>query len=93
MMQMVWNQGADNEQVLDLVDVPEFVLVQFCDLILRRQDLRNPTVRDMLRDLASALKVKFEQKLVEQSMYNQQDLKDSINQIEELLRQLEQERE
>jgi hypothetical protein len=90
MLQMVLKSG-DEEQVLDLLEVPEFVLMQFCDSILRKQDLRNPVVRDMLRDLTNALKIKAEQEPVDRVAIDRHSLKEQLTQIEGLLAKFDQE--
>jgi hypothetical protein len=90
MLQMMWKSG-DTEQVLDLVGVPEFVLVQFCDVILRKQDLRNPDARYMLRETVNALKVKAEEAPVGPAAFDRHSLKEQISRIEGLLVQFDQE--
>ena len=90
MLQMLWKSG-DTEQVVDLVEVPEFVLVQFCDLILRKQDLRNPDARYMLRETVNALKVKAEEPPDGSAAFERHSLKEQIEQIEGLLDQFDQE--
>jgi hypothetical protein len=90
MLQMLMKSG-DEEQVLDLVDTPEFVLVQFCDLILRKQDLRNPDARKMLRETVYALKAKIAKEPVDHIAYERNNLKENIAYIEDLLRQFNQE--
>jgi len=90
MLQMSWKTG-DTERVVDLVEVPEFVLVQFCDLILRKQDLRNPDARYMLRETINALKVKAEEEPVGPATFERSSLKEQIAQIEGLLDQFDQE--
>ncbi len=83
-MQMVWKSG-DKEQILELVDSPEVVLVQFCNSILRHQDLRNPDARHMLRETVNALKVKAEQEPDSPLAMDRHDLKEKLAEIEELL--------
>ena len=90
MLQMLMKSG-DNEQVLDLAETPEFALVQFCDLILRKQDLRNPDARYILRETVSALKVKAEKEPSDPVAFYRTDLKAQIAQIEGLLEQFDQE--
>jgi len=85
MLQMLMKSG-DNEQVLDLVEVPEFVLLQFCDLILRKQDLSNPDVRYMLRETIGALKAKAEAPS-DPASFCRTGLKEQVAQIEGLLEQ------
>ena len=87
MLQMRMNSG-DDEQILDLVDVPEVVLVQFCDLLLRKQDLRNPDARYMLQEIVRALKAKVEEAPTDPADFYRTDLKAQIAQIEDLLEQL-----
>ena len=83
-MQMLWKTG-DKEQVLELVDTPELVLVQFCNSILRHQDLRNPDARHRLRELVNALKAKAEQEPDGPFAMNRYELKEKLAEIEELL--------
>jgi hypothetical protein len=83
-MQIVRKTG-DEEQVLELVDTPEFVLVQFCNSILRHQDLRNPDARRILRETVDALKVKAGQEPDSSAAMNRYELKDKLAEIEELL--------
>ena len=90
MLQMSMKSG-DDEQVLDLVEVPEFVLVQFCEMILRHQEMRNPDARYMLRETVNALKVKAEEAAVGPGTYDRYSLKGMIARIEELLDQFDQE--
>jgi len=84
MLQMLLKSN-DNEQVLDLAEVPEFVLVQFCDLILRKRDLSNPGARNMLREMVSALKSKADKEPYDPVAFHRADLKAQITQIEGLL--------
>ena len=90
MLQMLWKSG-DTEKVVDLVEVPEFVLVQFCDVILRKQDLRNPEARYILRETANALKVKAEEPPDSPNAYSRHSLKEYVAQIERLLDQFDSE--
>jgi hypothetical protein len=87
---MVMGSG-DEKQVLDLVDVPELVLVQFCDLILRKRDLRNPDTHKMLQEIVNALKVKAEKEPVDRIAYERCSLKESLAYIEDLLKQFDHE--
>ena len=90
MLQMVVNAGKDNEQVMELVDTPEFVLVQFCNLILRHRDIRNPDVRYRVQETINALKIKAERTPDpddEPVTFNRYDLKNYIKDIEDLLKQ------
>ena len=89
MLQMVMKSG-DKEQVLDLVEVPELVLVQSCNMILRHQDLRNPDAQYMLQEFVGALKVKAREDLVGPAAFNRHDLKKYITQIDDLLKQFDQ---
>ena len=90
MLQMLMKSG-DEEQVLDLVDTPEFVLVKFCEMILRHQDLRNPDARRMLRDTLAALKVKAEKEPVDHISYDRRYLKEDIAYVEDLLKKFDEE--
>ena len=91
MLQMSVKSGDNDEQVLDLVDVPEFVLQQFCEVILRRWDLRNPDARYALREFVNALKIKAEEKPVDQVVSDPYSLKAQIAKMEELLDKFDQE--
>jgi len=84
MSQIVMNRGGDQEEIMDMVDAPEFVLVQMCDLTLRKQDMRNPDAQRMVREFVDALKVKAEKK-AEPADYNRDELKKYIECIEEVL--------
>ena len=90
MLQMLMKSG-DNERILNLVEVPEFVLVQFCDAILRKQDLRDPDARYMLRETINAIKVKAEEEPSERVAFDRASLKAQVTQIESLLAQFDQE--
>jgi hypothetical protein len=90
MLKMVWNSG-DEEQVIELTETPEFVLINFCDIIIRKQDLRNPDVRYMLRETVNALKVKAEGEPDGYTPFDRRGLKEHIAQIEDLLKKFEQE--
>jgi hypothetical protein len=90
MLQMSVKSG-DGEQVLDLVEIPEFILVQFCEMILRHQDMRNQDARYMLRETVNALNVKAKEAAAGQDAYDRYSLKGAIARIEELLDQFDQE--
>ena len=83
-------EADGKEQILDLVDVPEFVLVQSCYMTLKYQDLRNPDAQYILRETINALKVKAEAKPGEPYSLRKQDLKDYITRIEDLLNSIDQ---
>ena len=51
------NGGSDREEIMELVDAPEFVLVQMCDVTLRKQDMRNPDAQRMVREFVDALRI------------------------------------
>jgi hypothetical protein len=90
MLKMVMKSGG-KEQVLDLEDTPELVLIQFCNLILRHHDLRNPDSRTLLRETLNALKVKAELKSPEPYTVSRETLKQDIAEIEDLLKQFDEE--
>ena len=90
MLQVAMKSG-DDEQILDLVDTPEIVLVQFCEAILRHQDLRNPDARYLLRETVKALKVKADKEPVDHIVYDRNNLKENIAYVEGLLRQYDEE--
>ena len=86
MLQMVMKAGED-EKVMDLVDTPEFVLRQSCDMILRHQDMRNPDAQRMVQDIISALKVKATKESDEPGALSRYNLKSYIMQVDDLLLQ------
>ena len=86
MLQMLMRSG-DDEQMLDLVDVPEFVLVQSCDTILRHWDLRNSDARLQLTELINALKVKAQEEPTGPATFNRYGLREYIARIECLIKQ------
>ena len=55
MTQIVWNPGP-NEKVMELTDAPPFVLMHYCDFMIRRGDLGDPAIRRQLREFADALR-------------------------------------
>jgi hypothetical protein len=59
MIQIVRNLG-DDEEVYDLTETPDFLLVHFCEAILRHHDPRNPKVQNTLREFVDALRVKVD---------------------------------
>ena len=87
MLQIVMNAGKDNEKIMDLVDTPEIVLVQFCDMTLKHRDLRNQDIRNTVQQIINALKVKAEKESTEPVVFNRYDLKSYITDIEDLLKQ------
>jgi hypothetical protein len=87
MVQMVMKAGDKDEQVMELVDTPEFVLVQFCDLIVRKRDIRNPDTHNTLRETVDALKIKSNEEATGIGQFNRYDLKKFIAQIDDLLNQ------
>ena|GEM_PF-3220553 len=84
-LQMVWKAGEKEEEILELTETPEFVLIQFCDIIIRKQDLRNPDARYMLDETVNALKVKAEKEPYGYSPFDRKGLKEYIAHIEDLL--------
>jgi hypothetical protein len=84
MMQIVMNADTEDEQVMDLVDTPEIVLIQFGDMIIRHRDLRNPDVRSRVQDIINALKAKAGKS---SGGYNPYDTKSFIEQAEDILKQ------
>ena len=90
-LQMVW-KADDKEQVLELVETPTMILIQFCDLMIRKQDLRNPDVQYMMRENINALKIKAEKEPDDcYTPFNRRELKEYITQVEGLLMKFEQE--
>jgi hypothetical protein len=90
MLQMMMKSG-DEEQVLDLAEAPEFLLIQFCEMILKHQDLRNPDARYMLREIVNALKIKAEKEPVDPVAFECCSLKEQLVQVEGLLNQFDRE--
>jgi len=90
MLDILWKSG-DKERVIDLVEAPEIVLLTFCEMILREQDLRNPDARYMLRGAVNALKVKTEKLPDCPDAYSRHRSKECIARIEDLLDQYESE--
>ena len=91
MLQMLMKSGG-NEQVLDLTEVPEFVLVQSCDTVLRHWDLRNPDARWHLAELIDALKVKAEEEPTGKATFDRYSLRKYVAQIEGLIEQFDENR-
>jgi hypothetical protein len=86
MLQMKMVRG-ENEEIMDLVDTPEFVLVQFCDMVLKHQDMRNPEAQRLVRENIVALKIKAEKDSTDLVSFDRHNLKRYISGIEELLEQ------
>jgi len=85
MLKMIKESGGE-EQILDLVEAPEFILVQSCDLILRHRDLRNPDTQSFLQQVVDALKIKSEEKSRDLAFsFSREDIKEYISGIEEVL--------
>ena len=81
------NADKEDEKVMDLADTSEFVLVEFCNMILRHRDIRNPEIRDRIQEIINALKVKSEKLSGEPAASNRYNLKNYIMGIEDLLKQ------
>ena len=90
-LQMLMKTGDKEETVLELTETPEFVLIQFCDVIIRKQDLRNPDTRYVLDETLNALRVKAEREPDGYTPFSRQDLKEFIAMIDELLKKSDQE--
>jgi len=91
MLQMIM-EADGKEQILDLSEVPEYVLMMSCDGILRNQDLRNPEAQYILQETINALKVKAEEKPSEGIIsYHRGDLKKYIAYVDDLLTSIKQE--
>ena len=84
MLQIVMNPGED-EEISDLADAPEIILVQFCTMILKHQDLRDPDVQKSLRELLDAMKARADTEPVGPGCYDRRYLKEDIARIEDLL--------
>jgi hypothetical protein len=85
MFKMVLDHGGEDEEVMELVDTPEFVLVQYCGMILRHRDIRIPTFHNMLAEIIAALKVKAEKEADGPGTFSRYDLKEYIKDVEGLL--------
>jgi hypothetical protein len=94
MIKMVMNPG-DEEQVYDLTETPDFLLLQFCESILRKQDLRNPEVQNMLGEIVDALRAKVDNKSKDGFGFlitvDRNELKGVIQAIDGLLMQIKEE--
>ena len=84
MLQIVLNEGKEDKEVMDLVDTPEIVLVQFCDMILRHRDIRNPDVRQRVQEFINALKIKATKESAEPAAFDRYSLKSYITGVEDL---------
>ena len=88
MIKMVMDPG-DNEEVYDLTETPDFLLVQFCESILRHQDVRNPDVQNILREFVDALRAKVDNNLKDAFActitYSQNEIRGIINAIDGML--------
>ena len=87
MLKVVMDPGED-EQVLDLVDTPEIVLMDFCYMIMKYRDLSNPDVQKILREFLNALKVKSEAEPTDYYAYDRRSMKEDIAEVEDLLDRL-----
>jgi len=87
LLQLVMNSGDNDAQVIDLVDAPELVLFNFCDITLRRQDMKNPEAQRIVRQTIDALKVKATQEPVPvgPACINRYSLKEYITEVEKIL--------
>ena len=91
MIKMVMDPG-DNEEVYDLTETPDFLLVQFCESILRHQDVRNPDVQNILREFVDALRAKVDNNLKDAFActitYSQNEIRGIINAVDGLLKKV-----
>jgi len=85
MIKMSMKSGG-KEEILDLVDVPEFVLMQACDVIVRKQNLRDPDTMSLFRELTNALRAKLENGL--DSVTVRGNITDFLIQADELIADL-----
>ena len=83
--------SGDKEIILDLEDAPDVVLMDFCRIILRHHDLRNPESQNFLRQLNAALKVKSEKEPAGSHASERYYLKEAIAEIDNILNRLAQE--
>ena len=85
MLQMKVKKG-ETEEIMDLADIPDFVLMQFCNMIFKHRDVTNPDTRNYLQDIIAALKAKAEKKLPDgTSADDEYYLKKYISEIEGIL--------
>ena len=90
-LKMIYKAGENEEKVLELAETPEIVLLEFCDLIIRKQDLRNPDARNMLDENLNALRNKAEKEPDgNYTPFSRQDLKEYIAQIDDFLKKFDQ---
>ncbi len=85
-------KSGDSEQILYMAEAPTLVLVQFSVSILRHRDLRNPDSRYVLREVLRGLKAKVEKGPVDSDNFDRYSLQMHISQIEDVLKQFEEER-
>jgi len=92
MIQMVMKSG-DDEQVFDLAETPDFLLAQFFSSIIRHQDLRNPIVQNMLKEIADAFRMKANNNIKDgfacSVIVEQSDINYILETIDEVLKMAE----
>ena len=79
---------GDNRKILDLEDAPEEVLMDFCGMILRHHNLRNPDSQSLLKQLNAALKKKSEKDSTGKHVFARYYLKAAVEEIESILNKL-----
>ena len=93
MLQIVEKTG-DKEEVLDLVDTPEMILVQMCDVIMRKWYLKDPDTQRHLQDIAGALKTIASKEVKDgvcngqSNLYNRDMLKKYAAAVEDVVKQV-----
>jgi len=81
-------KAGNDETIMDLEDTPDFVLVQFCSMILRHRDLRDPEHRQKVQGIVSALKAKAEkpgQNSISSFSLSKSELESYIALVEDIL--------
>ena len=92
MMQLLRKSG-EKEEVYDLTETPDYLLVTFCETILRHYDMRNPEARNILRDFADAIRTKLDKNLEDAFActitYSENELREIVKTIDEMLEKLD----
>ena len=84
----IMQRTGDIEKILNLEDAPGEVLMDFCRMILRHHNLRNPESQSLLRQLNAALKLKSEKDPTGNHAAARYYLKAAVEEIESILNKL-----
>ena len=87
MLQMKMTSGG-TEKIMDLIDVPDFVLTQSFEMMFRNHDVNDPDIRNYLRDIATALKTKAEKRLADGTSDDEYYCKKYIAELDGMLEKL-----